>query len=182
MNRDKVGGERNDPDFIFRGGYAFPGWANGSQIRTPDEAPYGYSFYVLSGPTKVFDGDDIAGMYSDRMAEWDRETYAAACQELDGNRFANAPLSRLSKFLSRYLGKNAECLQVLQGCNVSNGYPLWYFVYRLSARDSGSEAKPENAERSGAVEPAGSQNGTEPKAEGIAPTSPPPSDSKGVGR
>jgi hypothetical protein len=121
---------RSDPDFEFVRGRAYPHWANGGSIRPRDEYPYSYSFFITHGPVKKFEGVGIGGAYSDRMSAWDHDAWQNAWAAVAPKRHYNElSLDDLSRFLTAYHLKTTKCLQVLEGCNVSNGYPLWYFVW-----------------------------------------------------
>lgn len=125
------GARRKSQDGEFVNGRFYPQWANGGEIRSREEYPYGYSFFVTHGPMCKIEGEDLGGAYSDRMASWDREAWEDAWAAMNGkNRFNYLTLADLSRFLTRYNRRETECLQALEGCNVSNGYPLWYFVWR----------------------------------------------------
>jgi hypothetical protein len=46
--------------------------------------------------------------------------------------FTNRTPKDIEKFLSLYLGKYIELTLIMEGCNVSNGYPYWVFYYKNS--------------------------------------------------
>lgn len=122
-----------DDNFVFRGGLAFPKWAACGNYRTPGEAPYAYGPHVINGPLEKFEGEGILCDYDDRLRQFDGEKWREAIASLEGERLKDASLSKLSAFLSQLYGKQVECLQVIEGCNVGNGYPYLIFVSRKLA-------------------------------------------------
>lgn len=125
-------GEREDPDFIFAGGRAYVRrWCQG-EVRTVEKYPYAYDFFVQSGPHEMF--DKASGCYSDRLRQWSEENWKRGWAEIgvadgDVGGMHSWTTRDASRFLSGYYRQQIECKQILQGCNVSNGYPLWYFVF-----------------------------------------------------
>ncbi|MBQ7825816.1 MAG: hypothetical protein IJ337_05640, partial [Clostridia bacterium] len=70
--------------------------------------------------------------YSDRMLGYDREKYNAACQQVFSNKsqsFDNRTPEDIERFLCLYLGKPVKLMAILQGCNASNGFPYWAFLF-----------------------------------------------------
>lgn len=100
---------------------------------TPWTDPYSYDEFVL------FKADDFNAMdswvYSDRMLQWNRKEFEDAVHEVwpkktGSQMFYNRKPEDITRFLSLYFGKEVKLTAVLQGCNVSNGYPYWIFAYR----------------------------------------------------
>jgi hypothetical protein len=119
----------------FKGGYAFVDSMTCSNFSTPQEAPYSYGVHIINGPIKVFGYDPDSSRssdYDDRLRQHYRENWAAAeaanILPKSWSRWKSAPLKKISQFLSIVFGHEVECLQVLEGCNVSNGYPYQIFI------------------------------------------------------
>lgn len=119
-----------DEEFVRIGFRTYPRWANGYEIRDRESYPYSYSFFISKGPIKNFSGDDISGAYDDRMRGWDHDAWIAAWDAMPAKRYRDLSMEDLSKFLTVYFKRKVTCLQLLEGCNVSNGYPIYYFVWR----------------------------------------------------
>ena len=129
--------EQKNPDFVFRGRFAFPKSMSCGNYKTPDESPYGYGPHVVQGPIKKFEGPEYNADYDDRLRQFYPERWEAACKMLSGRRFDHATMKSLSAFLSELYQKPVKCVQVVKGCNVSNGYPYWIFISK--------NARPDNA-------------------------------------
>ena len=74
-------------------------------------------------------------VYSDRMLQWDRKAFENAVHKVwptksENQMFYDRKPEDLNKFLNLYFGKDVTLTAVLQGCNISNGYPYWIFAYR----------------------------------------------------
>lgn len=92
--------------------------------------PYSYDPYV------EWMGDYQKGVshpvYSDRLWQWDSKKYDRCCNEVWGNEgqyFNNRKPKDIERFLSLYFEKEVKLTVIMQGCNVSNGYPYWIFYY-----------------------------------------------------
>lgn len=87
---------------------------------TKETAPYAYSDHYLWGEPEV--GSDT--IYSDRLAQWDREAWKRACEEVPKqfDQFSNDDADR---FMSAYYGRQIKVSALAEGCNVSTGYPYW---------------------------------------------------------
>lgn len=113
--------------------YGYVGLDGKPVKRTPRTDPYGYDEFV------IFKADDFnetdSWVYSDRMRQWDRQAFENAVHEVwpvktGCQLFSDRKPEDLNRFLSLYFGKEVKLTAVLQGCNVSNGYPYWIFAYR----------------------------------------------------
>lgn len=98
--------------------------------RTPYDYPYSYDEFViyLNGYKK----EKSHCVYSDRLFQWDSEKYNQCCLKVFGNTgqyFDNRKPSKINEFLNLYLEKEVKLTAICQGCNWSNGYPLWRFIY-----------------------------------------------------
>ncbi len=107
---------------------------NGKPVkRTPWTHPYSYDEFVLY---KSEDFDPMDSMvYHDRMLQWDRDTFGKAVSkvwpEAPGSQmFSGKSPVDINKFLNLYFGKEVKLTAVLQGCNLSNGFPYWVFAYK----------------------------------------------------
>lgn len=129
--------QRNE-DFVFRDGLAFPIAFSCSNYRTPAESPYGYGPHIVTGPVKVFKGDKIQCDYDDRLRQFYPDKWSEACGLLGKDRLKNASLGKVSKFLSCLYGYEVKALQVIEGCNASNGYP--YLIFVSERRDNAEPA------------------------------------------
>lgn len=99
--------------------------------RNPIDYPYSYDEYVLY-KAKGFNELRVHGMYSDRMLSWNRNGFDEACQKVWGNHaqsFANRKPEDVERFLCLYLDKPVKLMAILQGCNASNGFPYWAFLF-----------------------------------------------------
>jgi hypothetical protein len=141
-----------NPDFVFKDGLAFPVWLSCGNYSTPHESPYAYGPHIISGPIDKFEGDDIIGDYDDRLRQFYPQRWDGAVAKLDGARLKTAPLANVSAFLSHLYGFAVTCLQVIEGCNVGNGYPYLIFVSRKKAPASCDRSGEADETRSGSTE------------------------------
>lgn len=101
--------------------------------RTPQTDPYGYDEFVLFKSENYDEMDNW--IYSDRMLQWDRKAFESAVHKVWPTRsgsqmFYDKKPEDLNKFLNLYFDKDVMLTAVVQGCNISNGYPYWIFAYR----------------------------------------------------
>lgn len=121
---------------IYRGNLCENGFVgiNGEPVeRTPVEYPYSYDPYVLHKSPDC-DPRNSCIVYSDRMMQWNYDKYMNCIKMMPeedqaGQMFHHASLRGVSLFLSYYYVKVCNCTAILEGCNVSNGYPYWIFYY-----------------------------------------------------
>lgn len=124
------------PGFTFKGGLWFADAFTCGNYSTPSEAPYSYGVHVVNGPVKEFKGEGIQCNYSDRIVQWKghakwKRGLERIKDKLNGpghKAWSYTSLTAISEFLSFMYGYKVECLQVLEGCNVGNGYPYVIFV------------------------------------------------------
>lgn len=98
--------------------------------RTPFTHPYSYDEYVKW--MGDYHKDKSHAVYSDRLFQWDHKKYNQCCEEVFGNHgqyFDNREPSEVNQFLNLYFGKEVKLTAILQGCNVSSGFPYWCFIY-----------------------------------------------------
>ena len=91
--------------------------------RSKDEYPYSYSEYFLFGNRKSV--EDARGYYSDRLWQWDEVKFDSLWKKHVGCKWRDAPVYKLSAFLSEYFGEKLEVVGLAEGCNPGNGYPYW---------------------------------------------------------
>jgi len=74
-------------------------------------------------------------VYSDRLWQMNPKKYDSCCMKVWGNEgqtFYGREFNDIEKFLKLYTENNDLILcRVLQTENVSNGYPLWRFDYKI---------------------------------------------------
>ena len=93
------------------------------------DKPYSYpEFYRYQNNSVTPNATD----YSDRLWEWDHEKYDRCMKEAAGDT-AQIVSHHSAEKLERFLQLYHECDElklsaIVEGCNVSNGYP--YFVYK----------------------------------------------------
>lgn len=98
--------------------------------RTKEEYPYSYDAYVVW--KKDYRKGKGNAVYSDRLLQWDYDKYNKYSKEVwnnEGQYFNDRRPEDIEKFLSLYFGKNIKLTVIMEGCNVSNGYPYWVFFY-----------------------------------------------------
>ena len=107
-------------------------WTGEPITRTQSSHPYSYEAFTMFGKNT----EGTSGMYSDRMICWDHEKYNRCCKEVWDNhgqyfdRRGRCPKS-IEKFLQLYNDNDKlELTWIVQDCNVSNGYPVWYFQFK----------------------------------------------------
>lgn len=101
--------------------------------RTPETHPYSYDAYVTYKSEEFQTTDHW--VYHDRMMQWDWGKYHAAAETVwpvktCPHYFDGKNAKDIEKFLSIYFDKKVKLTAIMKGCNVSNGYPYWIFVYR----------------------------------------------------
>jgi hypothetical protein len=93
--------------------------------------PYSYDpFIVWYGNARK--GDSV--VYSDRLVQWDYDKYMECAKTVrtkyNTNSFdINNPV-QVKEFLSLYYDKQVVLTAIVEGCNVSNGYPYWILYFR----------------------------------------------------
>ena len=98
--------------------------------RTKEKFPYSYDAYVTwKGDYSKYKGDCV---YSDRLLHWDWDKYNECVMEVWGNKgqiFYNRTPKDIEKFLSLYYDKEVKLTMIMEGCNTSNGFPYWIFMF-----------------------------------------------------
>lgn len=96
--------------------------------RTPQTHPYSYDEYVLWRNNRE---QPTSTMWSDRMRQWDHVKYQTLWEKHVGKSqyWSVNKQKQIEQFIREYVGKPITICYVLQGCNVSNGYPVWRVAY-----------------------------------------------------
>jgi hypothetical protein len=98
--------------------------------RTKDTHRYSYDAYVVW--QKDYDKGKGDTVYSDRLLQWDYTKFGVCAQQVWGNQgqyFNDRKPEDIQKFLSLYFGTEIKLTVIMEGCNVSNGYPYWVFYF-----------------------------------------------------
>lgn len=98
--------------------------------RNKQDDPYGYDPYVVWEDNYQKGRANV--VYSDRLFQWDAEKYNKFSKEIwdnHGQYFTNREPEEIEKFLSLYLERDIKLTAIMEGCNVSNGYPYWIFYF-----------------------------------------------------
>jgi len=108
----------------------------GNEVEKPKHSyPYNYSPYVNWQHNKLAESSN-GGFYTDRAFTWDHEKYNDLCQKHFGNhgqywneRAEQTP-ELVEAWVRDYVGDQTLILtKVIEYCNPSNGYPVWYLGY-----------------------------------------------------
>ena len=93
--------------------------------------PYSYDMFLVDGQFPVANEKDIIGIYSDRLYQRDSKRYNELMMKHVGSEtqdFSGIPLKKIEAFLREFENMpELNLIRIFQGCNVSNGYPLWLF-------------------------------------------------------
>jgi hypothetical protein len=110
----------------------FVDWAGRPVWKTPDECPYSYDAYVI---WRKDDSTMRVGhtSYSDRLLQWDYDKHNKLCMKHFGNEgqmWDGREPCKVEAFLKDYHGEpGLGLVGIMKGCNVSNGFPYWLFLY-----------------------------------------------------
>lgn len=100
--------------------------------RTKEDYPYSYDSFVVF--KKDYNKNTNDAVYSDRLWQWDNKKYDECCMEVWGNKgqtFYGRKPKEIENFLSKYFKENIKLTAIMEGCNVSNGFPIWTFFYEI---------------------------------------------------
>lgn len=103
--------------------------------RNKYDYPYAYSPYVVyDNRNNIEELKDLHVVYSDRLLQWNYAKYNKCHKEIFGDEaqmfFDNDPKD-IEKFLKLYLEKpNLELRLIMNGANMSSGYPYWIFFFK----------------------------------------------------
>lgn len=104
-------------------------WDGNPIERTPDNYRYSYDAYVISKKADKYQH----AAYSDRLSEWDYTKYRNLCKKHFGNEsdyWDGRSSEKIEKFLRDYYNsQKIELVGIMKGCDVSNGYPYWIFMF-----------------------------------------------------
>lgn len=98
--------------------------------RDPRTHTYNHDPFVVYKSPCWTDDDDL--VYTDRMMMWNYDKFKNCCEQVWNSQcqlFSNRDPKDIQKFLSLYLDKEVSLTAIMQGCNLSNGYPYWIFYY-----------------------------------------------------
>lgn len=104
--------------------------------RNREQYPYSYDAYVV-WKNNYNKGKGYGVVYSDRLFQWNSERYNKCCKSIWGNEgqhFHNRNPEDIESFLSLYYDSKVKLVVVMEGCNVSNGYPYWIFFYEITTK------------------------------------------------
>lgn len=106
--------------------------------RTEQEYPYSFSqnctWAILGKKREDIDKNKKrGGFYSDHMYQQDYLKYNLACELVWGNKgqyFDSRSPREIEKMLQLYTeNPNIRLYRIVKQCNVSTGYPVWFFGY-----------------------------------------------------
>jgi len=104
-------------------------WDGNAVERTPNEYRYSYDAYVQYKKEDKYEHC----VYSDRLLQWDYEKHNKLCKnhfDNEGQYWDNRSIENIEAFLRDYYDKqDLELIGKMEGCNVSNGYPYWIFMF-----------------------------------------------------
>lgn len=105
-------------------------WVNPDNTNPKSTHPYSYSEFYIWGYAAGKEASTDA-VYSDRLAQWDREKFERCCREVVPNkRWDQMGSGEVSKWLTAYFGRPIVATALAEGCNVSNGYPYWIIWFK----------------------------------------------------
>lgn len=115
---------------------------DGKVIERPkSEYPYNYSDFCIYNASKEtlkkIEDDQVNyifnGIYSDRMFSQNPDRYNSSMLEIFENTsqcFDNKSPMKIEKFLQVfYKDKSLVLTKIIESCNQSSGFPLWYFAF-----------------------------------------------------
>jgi hypothetical protein len=117
---------------------------DGKVIERPkSKYPYSYSSFCIFNACqeKLATADKekhlIISVDSDRLFMCDPDRYNFSSLKVFGNKgqnFNTRTPELIEKFLQTYYSdKSIILLKIIEGCNVSNGFPFWHFKYEFPA-------------------------------------------------
>ena len=100
--------------------------------RTKDQHPYAYDSFMQE---RVLPNSEAKGsVYSDRLLEWDYElTRRLMLKHFgeNGDYWSRRSAADIQNFLRERLDKpDLVVCYVMECCNQSSGYPLWFIAYK----------------------------------------------------
>lgn len=104
-------------------------WDGNPVDRTPNEYRYSYDPYVQYKKKDEYQHV----VYSDRLLQWDYDKHNRLCEKHFGNSgqyWNDRSIKDIESFLRDWYDKpELELVGKMEGCNVSNGYPYWIFMF-----------------------------------------------------
>jgi hypothetical protein len=101
-------------------------------VKTKFSHPYSYDPFTIWKHSGRLNHTD--SVYSDRLLGWDFKKHDELCMKHFGNEgqnWSNRDPMKIQKFLEEFLEKPGLTLcEIIEGCNKSNGYPYWVFLFR----------------------------------------------------
>lgn len=111
--------------------------------KTKFTNPYDYDpILQFSARSKL---PENGSCYSDRMSQWDYKKYRDLCEkhfkgkngDPGGDYFDRRTPADIEAFLREYFDKpELTLLRVEEHCNVSNGFPVWFFAWNNPVAES----------------------------------------------
>lgn len=107
----------------------FLDWDGNEVERTPDKYRYSYDAYVTYKKADKYKH----AAYSDRLFQHDYKKYNKLCKKHFGNEgqyWDDRSEKKIQAFLRDFYGKpKLELVGIMNGCNASNGFPYWVFMF-----------------------------------------------------
>lgn len=107
--------------------------------RPKSEYPYSYSAFCTFNASKdkleavEKDNLDTFSVFTDRLFTENPDKFNSSALEVFNNKgqcFDNRQPSLIEKFLQNYFSDQSICLlKIIEECNASNGFPIWYFKF-----------------------------------------------------
>jgi hypothetical protein len=109
--------------------HAYRDWDGNPVKKNRHDYRYSYDPYVIFQKRTQYDNC----VYSDRLYQWDSKKYNLLCEKHFGNQgqmWSGRPIKKIESFLQDYHDNpNLELVGVMEGCNVSTGFPYWIFMF-----------------------------------------------------
>ena len=104
-------------------------WKGNPVSRTPEDYSYSYDAYVISKKAEEYQHV----VYSDRLLQWDYDKHNELCKKHFGNEgqyWSGRGFDKIEAFLQDYYDlPKLELVGIMEGCNVSSGFPYWVFMF-----------------------------------------------------
>lgn len=99
--------------------------------RTKYQFPYSYDAFITYRNGK--NEEATSTIYSDRLLQWDYTRYNELSLKHFGDTaqiWFNREPEKIEAFLKDWTGDiNLKLIFIMEGCNVSNGFPYWRFDF-----------------------------------------------------
>jgi len=114
---------------IFYEDSMYNDWDGNEVERKRHDWPYSYDAYVIFKKRQEYQHTS----YSDRLFQQDHVKYNKLTQKHFNNNsqyWNDKTPEQIEAFLRDFFNKpDLELIGIMEGCNVSNGYPYWIFMY-----------------------------------------------------